>query len=267
VDWAQQHHELVIAVLSPVLLAFGYFYRARMEKRSNLREALYLLLEIWHRMSALSVRSSEGMVDAIADRIRALFPTAVISDTEMLATKAHFIPIFTKAVRGHSLADVEGLQDAYGKVVRLVARSHPVYAYRLESASRIKRRLAFLDQYLLEAFQPFDQQQNPTAVFAAKLRDQLNSYAEQDVIGDLEKSLRGLALRVSVWSFLGTHLLIKRRRRTLETDSPDDIDRILLEVFSPMLSDPNTLSTFFPSQGSASRATPQSQHDSPQPKA
>ena len=245
-NWAMQHPELTIAILSPALLALGYFYRVRVEKRSNLREALYLLLEIWHRVSVLSARSPESMIETLAERMRALYPTANISETEMQATKAHFIPILRRLIRGHALSDMEGLQDAYTKVIHLVARSHPIYAYRLESAMTVKKRFAFLDQYLDEALQPLDVQGGQASVFAAKLRERIGDHAGKDATLDLEKSLRGLAWRVSFASLVEVHRLIKKRRNLLVTDSAAEIDKLLLVILSPMITDPATSAALSP---------------------
>jgi hypothetical protein len=237
VDFLELHSALVIAILGPIFLATGYFYRAGLEKRSNLREALYLLLEIWHRISMVATRSPEALLDTLADRIRVRFPGADFSEAQLRATKAHFSPILRKLVRGSALADVEGLQEAYAKVVRLVARSHPIYAYKLESASRVRRRLAFLDQYLTEAFASLDQEGGQAGAFAAKLRECLNSHAEQDATKELQKGLRGLAWRVGAMSWLDIQLLIRRRRRELAHTSSEEIDQLFDEILLPLLED------------------------------
>lgn len=242
--WLEQHHELAIAILSPLLLAVGYLYRGRVERRANLREALYLLLEIWHRLGLVSAVDFEEMAEKLISRMRALFPGESISEVEVLVAKAHFLPILRRLIRAHALSDVEGLQDAYQKVVLLVARSHPVYAYKLESASSVKKRLAFVDQYLVEAFGSLDAQGEDASAFIAKLRERVSSHSERDAMGELEGHLRGLAWRVSLTSLIGVHRLIRRRRLTLALDSSEEFDRWITGVVTPMLNDPSTAQLF-----------------------
>lgn len=247
--WIEQHHELAIAILSPLLLVLGYFYRVRVEKRANLREALFLLLEIWHRMGLAAAIASEDLVAALVARIKSHIPNATISEAEIQAAKEHFLPIVNRLLREHALSDLDGLQDAYKKVVVLVARSHPVYAYKLESASSIKKRLSFLDQYLDEAFQPVGAQVDSQSAFIGKLREQVNRHAEENVVAEMEGRLRGLAWRVSLFSLLDVHLLIGKRRRSLALDSAKELDRWLLAVMKPLMADPNTASMFAPQSG------------------
>lgn len=196
-------------------------------------------------MSLSSASASEDLIERMISRIRVLFPQVAPPELEIEAAKEHFLPLINKLLREHAFSDFEGLQDAYKKVIALVARSHPVYAYKLESASSIRKRLAFLDQYFAQAFQPAAGQSSSTAPLVHKLREKVGRLAEKDVLKEMEGRLLGLSWRVSIPSLLSVLLLIRKRRRSLNVDLAE-LDRWLLEVFGPMLADP-TISKLFES--------------------
>jgi hypothetical protein len=131
--------------------------------------------------------------------------------------------------------------NTYARVVGLVARSHPVFAFRLDSSST-KKRLAFPDQYLLEALRPLDHQGSPASEFAQSLRQQLSAHAERDAVAKLEESLLGLARRVSIFSLIEVHLLIRERHKRLKCPPIEEIDRLLTELVESSLKDPQTRS-------------------------
>ena len=179
-------------------------------------------------------------IEKLVERMRALFPSATISEEEMRTMKAHFIPILQRLVQEHALMDMDGLQDAYKKVVLLVARSHPVYAYKIESASGAKKHLAFLDSYFSEAFQPTGADGGDVGALVNNMRERIDFNAKKAEVKKIESLLKGLAWRVGFTSLCEVHQLIRKRRASLALATTDELDRWLLEVFIPMLSELNS---------------------------
>lgn len=239
-DWIYAHPDLSLGIIGPILVAIGYFYRTRAEKYENRREALYLLLEIWHRMTIASKKSFDELFEAIFSRMQVKLPQYPISDKELKVLKGYFTPILIRALRSKALEDFETIHDAYAKAVALISKSDPILAYWLDSASSTKKRLSYLDDYLAEAFKPFDQQDEVAAALAANLRDGLSTQAEKDATKDIEKSLRSLALHVSVYTYVRVCVLIFRRHRKLISPiEMERVDHLLDEVLIPALGDPN----------------------------
>lgn len=246
-EWIEKHPELAVAILGPLFLATGYLIRVRAERHQNLREALYLLLELWHRVSILTYRTPEEVVDTFVSRLRVRVPNAVMSEGEVAATKAYFSPVLGRLLRSHALADFEGLQAAYVKVIGLVARTHPVYAYELEASSKTQKRLTFLDEYLDAAYSPLEQQGGVAAALTARLRRHVVSHVERDSATELEHALRGLAFRVGVLTSFQVHLLIRKRHRRMKESTASEIDELIDSVLKPVMSDP-TVAALFPVQ-------------------
>jgi hypothetical protein len=238
-EWIYAHPDLALGIIGPILLAIGYIYRGRAERYDNRREALYLLLGIWHRMTIVSKNSFDEIFDAVFDRLRAKFPQHPMSSEELKAIKSYFTPILTRELRAKALEDFDSLHEAYAKAVKLISKSDPVLAYRLDSASSTKKRLAYLESYMTEAFKPLDQRGMEAAAFADNLREGLSTHAEKNATAEIEKSLRGLALHVSTYTYFSIYLLILRRHKKLHAVDPVRIEQLLNEVLIPALGDPS----------------------------
>lgn len=232
----KQNPEISIALIGLLAALVGYFYRARTEERQNLREALYLLLEIWHRMTIVAYQDFDRFFLLFRERLLVLHPDAQFTKEQFDAAKAHFIPILQRTATGHALKDFSGLQDAYKKVVQLTARSNPVYAFRVESVSGTSKLLALIDEYLKEAFAPFDDEGGVSAQVSEQLKSTVHFAVTENMTRDLQNDLLGLAARISVWTLLDVVLVIRSRRKKLKHGpSNDDMDRIIKTLLTPQL--------------------------------
>jgi len=256
VEWIGAHKEIFVAVLGALCVAIGYWFRLRTERRQNLREALHLLLEIWHRVGVLTARSPHDSIDVLATKISERFPGITMSPGEVAATKAHFVPILLSHLRALALEDVDTLQKDYLRAVSLIARSHPVYAYRLEASARIKHRLQFLDGYLADAYAPLEQQGGTSGVVLSTMRDRLAAYVHEDQLQDIEDGLRGLALRVSLLTWIEVRLLIRKRRQLLATTPDREVGEYVDSVIVPVLSDPSVAAAMREQSRVASETSP-----------
>ncbi len=100
--------KLSMAILSPVLLCIGYFFRLRVEKKKNLKGALYILLEIWHRLSVFYRNDFSGVYDQVFSQIQKLFPNQEIPKEMLDSTKKQFSPMLNNLSRNVALV---GLKD------------------------------------------------------------------------------------------------------------------------------------------------------------
>ena len=213
-DWIEANTEVATALFAALFASLGYFYRARQEKRENLKVALYWLLEIWHRVTILSWSSYDDFYDRLILRFRQRHPHLPFSDAEAAASKAHFIPILRNSLAAHAMANFDGFQNAYNEAVQSVARSNPVYAYKIRATS-LKDRIAYLDTYFGAAFEsvPNESSMSP---FVKGMRGKVDDLSYADEVLDLEIIIRGLAWRISLSTYLETHRAIHARKAKLK---------------------------------------------------
>jgi hypothetical protein len=236
VDWIQANPQLAVALTGTFFAVVGYYYRAWREKQENLREALYLLLEIWHRSSAVSNAPIKKLFDVLIARIRVRIPDVPFSEQEEAATRAYFSPILERTIQSHAMDGIEGLHGAYDKVIQLISRTDPLFAYDLDSASSTKRRLAFLDEYLQEAFGALHAQGGAARPFTDSIRVVLKDEAHKDAMNQLEKNLRRLGARLGPLTWLKIMIRIVKRRNFLRNGpSVAEFDQLIENVLLPAI--------------------------------
>lgn len=234
-NWLETYPEVSAAVVGAACVAVGYIYRARTERRENLKDALYLLLEIWHRLSILTAQSPEKLFGSLAERFHVLYPDLPFSKDQLEASKAHFIPILQRTLIATALDDFNDLQTAFKTAVQLVARSNPVYAYRIESVSSTRKRLSHIAQYLEEAFGPLEAEGGEAVNVSKKVKQCINELVQGDATKDMEEDLRGLALRISVCTYIDVILVMKRRRKLLlKGPDVDRFDEVIKKIVSEL---------------------------------
>lgn len=235
-SWIEDNPELTVGIAALASAAIGYYFRAWRERQENLKEALYLLAEIWHRSTVAFNLPIDAMFDALLKRLREVAPEAEFTEEQVAATRAYFRPILERATRFHAMDGIDTLYGAYEKVVHLIARTDPIFAYDLDAASTIKRRLSFLDQYLQEAFQPLDSQGGAAQEFSNNLRAAIKEKAEGEATQELEGHLRRLSRILGPKTWLLMTIRIGRRKRVL-AKGPDleKIEKLISEVLVPVV--------------------------------
>lgn len=178
--WLKNNPEIAAVIIALIGTAVGYIYRARSEKRENLCEALYLLLEIWYRFSLQSKVSLSNVFESLSEKLKEISPDIIISDQDIKASHAYFGPIIQNILKTNAQEDFDGVREAYARVIKLVSKSDPIFAYRLESASSIQKRLTSLDQYFKDALSPLTEKQFITDTFSQRLQTRLEDYSRCD---------------------------------------------------------------------------------------
>jgi len=233
-SWLSLNLEIMVALVGLVGAALGYLLRKRLESRENLKQSLYLMLEIWHRVTILGWKSHDQLFDLVIDSITKKHGKEVISQEEIDAAKAHFIPVLRTTMVSQALEGFDNLHEAHAQVIKLVAKSDPVLAYSLESGSNTRKKLAFIDQYLKESFQELDQQGGESAIFSAKIQNHTQTQVQKAVQLQIESDLKKLALRVSLFTCLRVRRLILNRKKMLSGVSNDELDDFLAPIMQGM---------------------------------
>jgi len=228
----------MIGVITSILLAVGYFYRARKESIKNRKVALYILLEIWHRISVFYRKDFDDVFEQIVREIKRQFPAENISESEISASKAHFTSILIETARGIALSDLDSYQERYQEAVSLISSDDPVFAYKISSASKTKKFLKFLDSYLEKSLAPIEENKIG-GVLSQSIKSHMTKHAELDSIKDLESDIRRLSLKVGVFTFFSSAYIIRRRRSNLATIENKEVENLVANVLAPAMTEFN----------------------------
>lgn len=228
--------KLFIGLLTPILLAVGYFYRARKESIKNRKVALFFLLEIWHRVSVFYRNDFDDFFDKIVRETKRHFPDEDISESEIIASKAHFTPILIETVREIAFSDLENYQEMYQEAVSLISSYDPFFAYKISSASKTKKFLKFLDSYLEKSLAPIEENAIGSAL-SKSLKSHVTERAELDSIRDLESDIRKLSLKIGVFTFFSSAYIIRRRKSSLAKIENKDVEDLVANVLAPAMTE------------------------------
>ncbi len=230
--------KVLIGVITPILLAVGYFYRARKEHIKSRKIALYILLEIWHRISIFYRQDFDDVFDQIIKEVKTQLPHENISESEISAIKAHFTPMLIETTRGIALSDLESYQERYQEAVSLISSDDPIFAYKISSASKTKKFLKFLDTYLERSLAPIEEN-DIGSVLSQSLKSHMTKHAELDSIKDLESDIRKLSFKVGFFTYLSSVCTIRKRRRKLATIRDGEVENLVANILAPAIAELN----------------------------
>ena len=237
-----QYPKLVVAILAPVFLVLGYLYRSRKEKRSNFKAALYILLEIWHKMSIFYRKDFNVHFDTLINELMKVVPEGEFTEAQREATKEYYMPIIKQSAQSSALSDFDHYADSFESVVELISINDPFFAYEISSSGKVKSYLARLDSYLAVAMQPLDEEGGDSGLLSKTLKDHLTSYASTDALDELEKTLKKLSLKVSVFAYFQACKTINKRKKQLNEFSPKEAQELIEKVLLPAMNEFNNSS-------------------------
>lgn len=230
--WPDFYTQFALALLTILSAAAGYGLRARSEKRKSLRQALYLLLELWHRQSA-SAANFSALLQGVIQRIEHRFPTAALADGQKQMLLSQVNDLLQQSVAKHMNTDYEMFSSEFAKIVRLVAFTDPVYAYRIEKISLGGQGLALTADYFARASEL--NVGNAGAEILDSMSAKATSKIKLDLLRELESDLRGLALRIGVRTYFEVLLTIHRRKRKIERGPETLSDGWLDSIIAPLI--------------------------------
>lgn len=238
-EFISSYPKLFLGVFTPALLATGYFYRARKEKNDNLKKALYILLEIWHRMAVLYRKDFDSYFDAITAEIIKKVPEEEFTEEQRKASKEYFTPILMNTVQTAAFSDIEHYQDSFDEAVKLIAINDPFFAYDIGSGGKTKIFLKTLDSYLEDALQPLENEGGDGLVLSNTLKDQLSSHASLDALSDLEKDINRLSFRVGIITYIKSFSVIRKRKERLQGFTKKEVSELVDSVLFPVIEEFN----------------------------
>lgn len=225
---------LLIGILTPILLAIGYFYRSRKESIKNRKIALYILLEIWHRISAFRRTDFDDVFDKLFYEIKKQFPEENISVNDLKESKRHFTPILIENIREIAISDLDSYQDKYQEAVSLISSDDPIFAYKINSASKTKKFLKFIDSYLEQSLESIRENEIGNKL-SQSLKSHLTKHTEIDSIKDLESDIRILSLKVGIFTYFSSAYIIRKRKGKLTKFDNGTIENLVKNVLTPAM--------------------------------
>lgn len=236
IDLANIDSKLLIGILTPTLLAAGYFYRSRKESIKNRKIALYILLEIWHRVSAFYRKDFDDVFDQLFNELKKQFPGEDLSESELITSKSHFTPILIEATRGMAFSDLDSYQEKYQEAVSLISSDNPIFAHKINSSSKTRELLSFLDGYLEKSLEPIEESEVGSKL-SQSLKSRITRHAELDAIKDLESDIRKLSFKIGIFTYLSSANLIKKRKHALTTFDKDALQNLVKNTLIPAIAE------------------------------
>lgn len=234
IDLITAYPKLFLGIFTPLLLVLGYFYRVRIEKKKNKKLALYLLMEIWHRMSVFYRQDFDDIFEKFLNEIKKKLPGQQISDEEISTSKVQFLPIISDLINNSALSDLEDYQERYQQAVSLISEDDPIFAYKISSASNTKKFLAAIDAYINKSLAAFETAEEDK-ILAGILKKNLTGNINLDAIQDLEKHIKHLAMKISIITYFKSISAIKKRKKNLQTIDDETVEEIMAKILMPSI--------------------------------
>ncbi|WP_157671913.1 hypothetical protein [Desulfuromonas soudanensis] len=136
-EFFEKYPGIAITIITLIGACIGYVYRARKEKKENLNISLYLLLEIWHRLSVLAKFNFDPEFDEVINELTNQLPEAKLDEDQKNEIKRYFTPILIEKSHKTALSDFGTYTDAFDSAVLKLSKDLPFFAYRINSTSRI----------------------------------------------------------------------------------------------------------------------------------
>lgn len=239
IEFLSNHPKLFLGIFTPLALAIGYFYRARKGKSENLKKALYILLEIWHRMAILYRKDFDSFFDAITAEIMKKAPEEEFTEEQRKASKEHFTPLLINTIQTAAFSDIEHYQESFDEAVKLIAINDPFFAYDIGSGGKTKKFLKTLDSYLEDALKPLEDEGGDSVILSNTLKDHMSSHASLDALTDLEKDISRLSFRVGVIAYVKAFSVIRKRKNRLQGFTTKEVRELVDTVLFPALEEFN----------------------------
>lgn len=234
-DLVKSYPMLVIGIVTPLLLAIGYFYRARRESKKNQKLALYSLMEIWHRMSVFYKSNFDDVFDKVMSEVQKHYPQEEFSNEGMDAAKAFMTPILIQTAREAAFSDLDGYLEKYQEAVSLIASDDPIFAYRINFASSTGKILGCLDSYFRQILSGQESHEAGQAVFSF-LRESMTERMQIESLKELESNIKQLSIKISFRTLLASVLAINKRKRMLDRMDDSLVNEMVSNVLVPVIS-------------------------------
>ena len=217
INW-QAVATIIAVLLAGALTAIGYLMRGREERRRILSVSLFHLLEVWNQLRVLSQWKPTDIVDVLFADIKRQMPSWEIPEFEKKS--AGFI---LNSIWQPLLVDLMGKREqttekSFLDAIENLSKVDPLIAFRLSGNRTLKMAILSINDYLkrcethLMATNPAELQQ-----FQAAAKD-AQEFIHDEVLRDLEKDLRSMALRIGITMWLRTSWDLRKKRQRSMVD-------------------------------------------------
>lgn len=233
-EFFEKYPEITIAIITLIGVCIGYIYRARKEKKENLNISLYLLLEIWHRLSVIAKVNFDQEFDELINELAKQLPEAELNEDQKSEIKKYFTPILIEKSHKTALSDFSTYTEAFDSAVLKLSKDLPFFAYRINSTNRIRKLFSFLDEYLEHALIPLSEMGEKKA---AHLANEMNLKVREDALSDLEKDIKILSFEIGILDYISAIIVIRRRRKKLVKVDKTEIQKLVKDILIPVLNE------------------------------
>lgn len=230
-DLFTTYQNLTVGVFGTLCVAIGYLYKAQRSKKENIKSALYLLLEIWHRMTIFAKIDFEQELESFISEICKKFPKFIMSDKEKTTIKKQFSPILINMLHQIAIEGYNSLEDAFKEAVSNISKDDPVLAYKINNSSNIKGTINHIDRYLQESIKTFGGSQGQLEnLFSKKIQEMVSI----DLLKNLERDVILLSRRLSLVSEFKVRRLIRKRKKKIAQTDLSEMNKWINEII-PMI--------------------------------
>lgn len=174
-QYVMDNPALSAAIISMVSAVLGYFYRDRKLKKQNLRTALYVLLRIWHPLTALYANKFDDIFGALLDRLEERVPGLKFTEEQRASALDQFSPLIERIVHNGIIGGPNEYATQYGEAVKLISLSDPILAYQIGSAGGAKEFLQSIDEHLTAPLESIEAASDNEQLFLQITKDKVNS--------------------------------------------------------------------------------------------
>ncbi|QCU89783.1 hypothetical protein [Thiomicrorhabdus sediminis] len=228
-----QYSTYILAMFSAVLFSVGYLFRSIKQNKQNKKLALYHLLEIWHRVSALKQNTFEKLYDQLISDFKLQLPQEIVSQSNHFEEqlKSLLIPQTASNLTNFLNSDISSYQEQYSKALELIAIDAPILAYKISSSTNIQDLISLLDEYIGQAkpvLATLDTNEQDADSLTSHMSDSLHGLA----LKDLENDILALARKIGFFTYLSCKKQIKHRKNKLNGENLEELKEQLNTLMS-----------------------------------
>ncbi|MFD2177869.1 hypothetical protein [Veronia pacifica] len=210
-DFSNLDTKLLIAIIAPISACIGYSYRARTESKKKQKRALYLMLEVWHRLSVNYKKDFRPEFIYLFKKIENKIPDLKLSEDDINIMYDTFEPVLLEKMKGISQEDLEDYQNKFKEAIILTSEDNPILAYEISHSVLISK----ISDDVNSMFSKFLGNNTSQEENERKLRRLVESIFDVKAIESLEDDVKKVARSISIFDFIRVKNKIKKRKNFL----------------------------------------------------
>ncbi|NVJ67476.1 MAG: hypothetical protein HWE16_13390 [Gammaproteobacteria bacterium] len=222
-DFLTSNPEWGTVVFGAFTAIAGYWFKSFRSKKKNLRKALFLLIEMWHYLYAISAFHPNMFSKKIIASLKANFPKLELPGDDIaqheqlleLYLKQYIAPI-TKDMANKGITPVRNpLTDAINEI----ASDYPFISYKLNSG--------ISTDDLVQSLNSICGNLDSESIDHNLITEQVSDHIYKDTAKLLEKNILSLSLKIGIESWIKAKYFIRKRKNKLKLDEKSIQEDIL----------------------------------------